>query len=997
MSLQAWGSTMRCYLGICGLAIALMSAVPAHALDPHLKISQYGHTAWRIKDGVFEGAPQVVTQSADGYLWIGTASNLVRFDGERFVPLIGRDEAPLRSNSIISLFAAPDGTLWVGSESAFGHRVDGKFTLMAPHRANQIVGRDGKIWYVRTRISDGGGPLCRVDGADVHCLGKNDGLPLTAADQLQVDADGGFWMGSSALVHWKDGAATVHFEGEFEKYRNIWGLGGIALGKDRSVWVSVPSQKPELALRHLTDGKWRDVTLPQPLPTTDQAQLFVDRENTLWIGTADRGVFRLVGDRLDHFASVDGLSGDYVQSFFEDSEGNLWVCTTRGLDVFRSLSVVDFTQREGLSADEAKSLLATDDGKLWIGNGAHLDWMSTTPPFATGHVAPPPQSRQVTSLARAKADALWVGVDDELLLHDAGRFQVVKRPDGASIGLTQMLADDASGGAVAAVERPHTLVHVGADRQVSAREDPDNVRAILMQDDVTWLATSDGRIIRERGGERTTFGPGARPLRITSMTSDPQRGLWLQTMEGLGYFADGEIRLLGTANGLPCTDVFALLIDDRSDFWLSMQCGYVHIARDDVKRWLADSAVVVPVRLFAAADGASAAYSDFAPRAARSSDGRLWFANGSTVQMIDPATIKPDDAPLPIHIEALHADRVAHASAPMLQLPPRTREVQFDWSAPTFAAPHNVAFRYRLGGYENNWQDAGERRQAFYNDLAPGQYRFEVTADRGARRWNGPVDTVTIDIAPAWFQTLWFRLAAACALLALAVLAYRWRMRRVSELARAHLKERIDERDRIARELHDTLLQSVQGLILHVHGAARRLPADAQVRRQLESTLQQAEATLSEGRDRVHAIRSRHGPATSLAHAFETVCAELAQIYPAAFDVRVSGAPRPLLTIVQDEAFWIAREALVNACRHAGASRIDVEIAYSRRSLQLRVVDDGSGIAGDAPTEEGHYGIMGMRERAQKIGARLAITPAQPRGTEIRLLVAAAVAYDTTM
>lgn len=956
------------WLWVLVLPVALGTWGPALALDPNLKIAQYGHTAWRVKDGLFQGVPQVVTQTKDGYLWIGTSSNLVRFDGIRFLPMIGRDERPLRNNSIISLLAASDGTLWVGSEAGLGHLVDGKLVSVAADRTNQMVEYAGNVWYVRSRISDGSGPLCHVDSGVVRCLGKEQGVPLLTADQIVLDNDGGLWISGVTLVHWKDGASTTYFEGEFDKYADVWSMGGIALGTDHSLWASVPSQKPELLLRHYKDGEWRDVTLPQSLPTEDRAQLFVDRNDTLWVGTTDRGLFRLVGDRIDRFSTADGLSGDDVLSFFQDAEGNLWVCTNAGLDMFRDLAVVDFTRREGLSANQVKSVLATPERKLWIGNGARLDWMSTEPPFATGHVDNF-HARQVTSLAPAKRDALWVGADNGLLLFANNRFQAAKRTDDSPIGLVQTLAADSNGEAWKAIPRAAGVIHVIDAQHVEVDDSGlPHVRAIATEKDgVIWLATAD-QLIRQDGEKRRVFDITDSKVTINAMIVDPEHGIWLTTLRGLGYFADGSLRMLDAASGLPCNNVFALVADIHADLWLSMECGIAHLTRDAVRRWIANPGAIVVSRLFDAADGANPAHSDFSPMATASPDGRLWFANGSILQMIDPATIKPNDLSLYTHIETLRADRTVYAIAPSTRLPPRTRDIEIDYSAPTYAAPRKVAFRYRLTGYEKNWQDAGERRQAFYNDLAPGEYLFEVTADRGARRWDGSVDSVLITIPPTFYQTSWFRLATTLAFLALLLIAYRQRIRRVSALALGRLKERIDERDRIARELHDTLLQSVQGLILHVHGAAAKLPASEPVRQQLEQTIQQAEAALSEGRDRVHAIRSHSSSAQSLAAALETISAELAQMYAATFEVRTAGTPRSLRAIVQDEAFWIAREAMINASRHAEASRIYVEITYSRRALQLSIVDDGIGIAlaETSSIDEGHYGIPGMQERAKR-------------------------------
>ena len=388
--------------------------------------------------------------------------------------------------------------------------------------------------------------------------------------------------------------------------------------------------------------------------------------------------------------------------------------------------------------------------------------------------------------------------------------------------------------------------------------------------------------------------------------------------------------------------------------------------------------------------------------AAYSEDGRVWFANGQVVQMVDPSTLPRKALPAPTYIESVIVDRREFTKRGDLELAPRPRDVQIDYTSPTFAIPQKVRFRYRLDSYDSDWHDAGMRRQAFYTDLPPGHYTFRVVAANSDGVWNETPTTLEFSIAPAYYQTNWFRALCAMLLLLLAWAGYQVRIRRLHRQFEMTLDARVAERTRIARDLHDTLLQSFHGLLLRFQTAFNLLPdRPAESKQVLASAIDQAAEAITEGRDAVQGLRTSATETNDLAESIRALGEELANESSdgASLRVEVQGTPRALHPIVRDEVFRIAGEALRNAFRHAAAKQIEVELRYDERQLRVRVRDDGKGIDPEvlrAEGREGHFGLRGMRERAKLAGGKLTVWSGLDTGTEVELSIPAPHAYSSS-
>jgi signal transduction histidine kinase len=519
-----------------------------------------------------------------------------------------------------------------------------------------------------------------------------------------------------------------------------------------------------------------------------------------------------------------------------------------------------------------------------------------------------------------------------------------------------------------------------------------------------WLGLASGDLAHLRNGRLSTvtFGHHANS-RVRAITVASDGSILGSTAFGVVGWNNGKQQILTVQNGLPCDTVNTVISDDAGNLWLYAQCGLIEIPKQQMQLWWEHPESKLSLRLFDILDGAEGGWAPF-NSSAKTSDGRLWFTNSSVVQVIDPARIPENSLPPPVDISVLVADRKAYPLESAIHLPPRTRDLEIDYTALSFAAPQKVLFRYVLEGHDAGWQEPGTRRQAFYNDLRPGAYRFRVIACNNDGVWNEAGAFLDFSILPAYYQTTWFRSSCAVAFLVLLWCAYQLRVRQLQRKFAGAVEVRVNERTRIARELHDTLLQSLHGLLMSFQRAANLLPErPVEAKLRLEGAIDEAAQAITEGREAVQGLRSSTTVTNDLALAIQTLGEELAAKQttqnPPLFNVAVEGTSRDLNPILRDDVYRIAGEALRNAFQHGQAKRIEVEIHYDERQLRVRIRDDGKGLSPEVFANNGragHWGLQGMRERAKLVGGHLEIWSELDSGTEIELRIPASIAYLTT-
>jgi len=988
-------------LAALGTVCVLLWCPHALALDPSLDVSQYAHTAWTYREGL-QGAIYTIAQTPDGYLWLGTQSGVVRFDGVRAVPLPLAPGQQLTNTAAAALLSAPDGTLWIGTLDGLVSWKNGQVTEY-PALAHRTIlallrDRDGTVWV--GGFGGATGILCAIGGRSTTCFG-DDGSLGTAVATLYEDSDGSLWVGAATgLWRWRPGPPTRYLATPITQF------GEMTQGDHGSGLIFAANSVRQITGRTVTDYRLHSVPLPLTAVT-----VLRDRNGGLWIGTTAHGLVYSYGGKTSMFTHNDGLSSDQVFALFEGREGTIWVATSDGLDQFRELPVTSLSVKEGISSTTASSVLAARDGSIWIGTADGLNrWDHGRTTIYRRQSNPGLPDDDIHSLFEDERGRIWVSSHSGLAMFEKGKFTAVP---SVPPGTKNAIAGDNHGGLWLSLfgTANYGLVHL-ADGKITEQVSWQRLGGgpgtglVPDPDGGVWTGLLSGGIAYFRAGEIRNLPlsderAGAR--KVLDISRGRDGSIWVATENGLSRIKNGRVATLTTANGLPCKTVHWIIEDDLSSYWLYTNCGLQRIARADLDAWTTDPKRMIQVTTFDADDGVRLVpiLKGFRPAVTKASDGKIWFVNGNTVSFLDPSHSDINTVPPPVHIEQIAVNGKPYDVSNRMRLPAGVRELLVDFTALSLAEPNKVRFRVKLEGQDRGWRELVNQRHVGYTNLAPGTYRFRVIACNNSEVWNEQGDVLDFSIAPAYYQTNWFRTACVAAFLAMIWGIYELRVRQLAAQFNMRLEERVSERTRIARDLHDTLLQSFQGLLLRFQAGINMLPErPADARRTLEDAVDRASEAITEGRDAVQGLRMSTVEKNDLAAAIRTVGEELAsaetnELSPN-FKVVVEGIPRNLHPILRDEVYRLAAEALRNVFRHAAAQNVEVEIRYDQKNFRLRVRDDGKGIHAEVlrgPGPEGHYGLHGMRERAKLVGGKLTIWTELDSGTEIELNIPGASAY----
>ena len=995
--------------------VTLFGTLPLFALDPSLDVSQYAHTAWTARDGFSVGAVFAMAQTPDGYLWLGSEFGLYRFDGVQ--PVLWQPPAGQQlPNKPYALLVTRDGTLWIGTFEGLVSWNGAKLTSypeIGPTFVTSLLeDHEGTVWVGTYSSEDVPARVCAIRAGNVQCEG-NDGAFGSFVWSLGEDGSGSLWAGTeSGLWRWKPGPPR--------QYAVAGGhVGDLTNAKDGSLLVGVTGAGLERLVRDKLEAypiyspADRNALLPRR--EIDSNKLLRDRDGGLWIGTHQRGLIHIHNGRTDVFTKSDGLSGDISCSLFEDREGNVWFASSRGLDRFRELPVATISRKQGLSSSYLSSLVAGADGSVWIGTHDGLTrWKNGKSTIFRKPNGLPDDF--VNSLFMDSRGRLWSSFSGHRLSYfKDGRF--VSVPGVPSEQVFCIAGDDKDN---LWLSGEKGLSHIRGGHLVenfpwSIMGRHQQAKIVAPNEGGVWLAFwANGGVLYFKDGQvRASFtaANGLGKGHVASIRLDQNGALWAATQEGgLSRIKDGRVSTLTTSNGLPCDTIHWSIEDDDHSVWLNAACGLVRIAHTEVDAWIADPRRRIETTVWDAADGVgltstSPAY--FNPPVAKSTDGKLWFLGGEGASVVDPHHLAFNKIPPPVHIEQIIADHKSYwrnlpdQAVSNLRLPARVRDLTIDYSALSLAAPEKNHFKYKLEGQDSDWREVVNDREVQYSNLSPGPYRFRVIAANNSGVWNETGDTLEFSIDPAYYQTSWFRALCVAAFMALLWAAYQLRVRRLHHEFDMTLEARVSERTRIARDLHDTMLQSFHGLLLRFQTVLLLLPErPIEAKEKLESAIEQAVGAITEGRDAVQGLRASTIEGNDLARSISTLGEELEEDSsnhrPVTFRVAVEGQARDFHPIVRDEIYKIAAEALRNAFHHARAKQVEVEIRYDHDQFRLRVRDDGKGMDAAVLSSdgfEGHYGLRGMRERATLMKGELAVWSEIDAGTEVELRVPANTAY----
>lgn len=971
---------------------------PAFALSRDRAISQFHHTAWTAKDG----APSQISalaQTEDGYLWIGTARGLFRFDGVRFERYHPPPGISLPAHNVYSLLATPDGGLWVSFRpSGVGFFKDGKATIFSrpselPTSQVYALARDleGGIW---AGTHDG---LAMLTGSKWTPIGTAWNFPPERIRALLVDREGTLWVATETTVHFLRRGSK-----QFVPTRAVVnGVTSLEEGPSGDIWVAEIGYGHFRPLVSGPSSRWGDFRVG-----VDSIDALIDRDGAFWLVRAAAGICRIrfpeqaprrridAGERrwIDHYKESDGLTGDVASALLEDREGNIWVGTAKGLDRFRYNAVVPVALPP---AHQKLTLLAGEAGEIWAASAAHhllARVRSEEIDFRNVHF-------QISSVHRDDRGDVWWGGAGGVVRQRGEEVTLFQQPaDTPSDYVWEIVRADEGGlwmglGDVG-------LVHF--DDGVWSRRPPpagllSRVPSATFQDAQgrIWFGYTENRVrVLDRGTVRAySSSDGLAIGRIRVIRGGGSR-FWVGGELGLALFEAGRFRTVVTSSGEGFGTVSGIVQTADGAVWLNEMRGIVRIPPDEVRK-LVGSDHRVSFELFDFLDGLPGApqMNWTVSTAIQATDGRLWFATDNGLAWTDPSKRTRNLVPPPVRIESVVADRT-YAPGESLVFPVGTEKVDIRYTALSLSMPERVTFRYQLEGVDKDWQEAGTRRETFYTPLRPGHYTFRVKAANNDGVWNDSGATIEFRIRPAFHQTPWFVLLCVAGGAAAMLLIYGLRMRQIAaRLQRLH-DERMDERVRIAHELHDTLLQGFLSVSMHLHVAVSRMPDDSPARPVVSTALTLIGEVSEEGRQALQGLRLAENE-EPLEQAFSRTRRELAVERKVGFRVLASGQSRSVHASVRDEIYRIGREALLNAFRHAEAENIEVELEYLDRRLILRIRDDGRGIDSSVlrSGRADHWGLAGMRERAERLGGQLKVTSRTGAGTEIELTVPGRLAY----
>ncbi len=1015
----------------CGLLLSLTwaaAASPAAADSVSASRSSTANTApavrpswarqaWSIEEGLPQNSVHAVLQTRDGLLWIATEGGLARFDGYSFQVLTHGNTPALPGDDLCCLAEDRAGGLWIGGSAGLVRYARGQFqaptlgppVANAPIRAMAAAG-DGSLLLLTT------GGLSRVAGTVVTTLIP---VPPGGAAALGQVADGSVWFAAGGSLSRYIGGG-VRASGTTIPAA----VTGMADGPGGALWLRTAREVLQLLPSGQPGRTWR---IGADLPGTRVESLHGDRLGRVWVGT-NAGLVRLSPtDAADAPKAEPQLPGDNVLAVTVDSEGDVWAGTaSSGLHVLRPQR---FGTLPEMLDDAVTSLAETTNGDVWMGTREDglRRFVRAPRGLPRGLVVRPAgssglASQIILSLAAGGHNDVWVGTPDGLSHLEAnGRVTTVTSSNGLPDDFVRSLLAEPDGSLWVGTRRGLALWRGGKPVRTWTRENGlpgDLIGAMLRlpgtagpdpgpdarSDAGLWVATLGGlaELAADGGVRAFTARDGLAGDVVTSLASDGAGRLWIGSRDGgLTLRAGGRFTRF-TGHGLPAS-VESVLPDGRGDLWLTTRHGVDRVAIEALLRCAASGAAPrqsqtpplprcdLPLTHFGYADGLRT--EDLSalghPAALRARDGELWFATRRGVAIADPAEPLPPDALPPVIVEAVEVDdRPQPLGAAPLTIPPGHDRLAVSYAGIHLRAPSRVSYRYRLAGFDPGWIAAGSRRTAFYTNLPPGRYTFTVEASVREGVWTSASAALELRILPPFYRRWWFYLLCVLAAGGLAWAIYYLRLRQI----RSRFDAVLAERNRIAREIHDTLAQDFVAVSLQLELAAQRLGRSdvPGASAQLDTTRKLVREGLAEARESIWQLR-----ATAAADSLPT---RLARVVDRAADrangrgagltarFRVHGSYRALAPALEGELLRIAGEAINNALRHAGATRLDVELSYSPRDLLLTVTDNGQGFAGAAP--EGHFGLRGMRERAAAIGGELLLRSAPGEGTVVSLRTA---------
>ena len=963
--------------GACAAAVVTNGVVP------------YSVRAWQTDDGLPQNSVHAITQSREGYLWVGTHEGLARFDGVRFAALGENAPPELKRGWITALCAGRDGSVWIGCEGyGLARFKEGKFTRFSEADgllSNQIrcllEGRDGSLW-----IGSEAGVTRYHDGKFRNFTEKN-GLASNSVRGLCEDHEGNLRIATAR------GLCRMDKEGTISTFNIMLGrsansLKFVCADHHGRIWTGSSE-----GLNCVEGESIVTYGVAQGLPDTVVTAGIEDRSGQLWVGTY-RGVTRLVEGKPVVRPNHDEAYEDLIYSLFEDREGNIWVGAQDGLYMLTPARFTAYTTLQGLTRNNAMSVFEDSLGTIWIGTwGGGLNRMQgeTIMPYGPGGSGP--SQDQVLALHEGRDGSLWVGLDHGAGMNRLkdGPVNLFPRQPGLIDAAIRVIHEDRQG-----------VLWIGTSRGLNTYKEGkfatytkanglagDFVWALLEDSDgAIWIGT-DGGLSRWQGGQfsNLTTRDGLSHNNVNALYQDRERTLWIGTRGGgLNRYQAGKFTAYTTRQGLFSDEIYELVEDDFGCFWMSCRKGIFRVNKKELEGFDPNAGKELACSAFGRADGLPSVQCNGVakPAGCKGRAGRLWFPTIRGVVAVEPG-IKTNERPPPVYIEevladgkSLGRDSLAASETLRLTVPPGQRGLEIHYTALSFQAPRKNRFKYLLEGVDPGWVDAGARRLATYNHLAPGQYRFRVTACNNDGVWNEAGTMLSFVLLPYYWQTWWFKLVlAATAVLGLTLL-YRLRVTRLRELEALRIQ--------IAANLHDDVGARLTKVAMVTELAERETPEGHPNKPHIRNIFKTVREITQAMDEIVWTINPKNDTLDNLA----TYIFQYAQDYfqdtgiSCRLDVPAQLPDRPISTEARHNLFMSVKEALNNILKHSRATEARLGLAAAEGRMTITIVDNGCGFVLDPARGKGN-GLGNMAQRLAKIGGRLVLESEPGRGTRIQM------------
>jgi signal transduction histidine kinase/ligand-binding sensor domain-containing protein len=962
--------------------------------------------SWTVREGVPPGLWQV-RQATDGFLWLATETGLYRFDGiafTKYVPPNG--QKLLKEGPITALAATSDGGLWIayrfGGTSFIHHGAVTNYP--AAHNFTEtffilVEDRDGNLWGATStglfRYHDG--LWSRVDVSLKQPINHVNHVRLMASGDLWVD-DGTTY--SVLFLHGKLFQNTGLPSGKLD-------ITGANIG-----WLSRDGIGLFPVLRG-TDGVW---SVGKQILKENISSITHTRDGSLWFGAHD-GIWRIRNinafatepfqpSALQSVRKTDGLSGDFVYALTVDREGSVWALTPNGLDQFRKTTLSSVA----LPPDMQHPFLIDEGTSVLVGTAFYSSAMlARVSQQGVESIPTPSLSLGIHQMYRDSRGGVWINAAGKLWFLTGKKIVPVKGPPG--------LADDAL--KIHAITMDHagtlwmSVLLNGSDKIYMLAKDgswsefhgldgyPSFVASSMMTDHAgsIWVATGTSRIFKIEGNHVQSFdrrqGVDSGGVTLLDEVNDH---IWIGGAENLDYFSKGRFRRISYEDGSPIAGTTGVAETPDGDVWLNCARGILRITGAEIRNALLQDKTNVHTTTFNYLDGAfeTPVIRLQSSTIAHTQDGRIYFLGRQGLSWIDPSHLQKNDIPPGVVVTSMTVDGRVHENPSALRLEKGVQNLQINYTATSLLIPERVRFRYKLEGFDPDWQDVGTRRAAYYTHLPPGRYAFRVMASNNDGVWSVSPASLDFYLPPTFLQSIWFKILCFVTLAGIFSTLYLFRIRFLTAQIRQRLFERLAERERIARDLHDTFFQGIQGLFLRFNTGAAMLSAEEPARRIFMDALEQSDRVMAEGRELVLDLRSDDTVTASLAEDLARVGQQPSEAPLPAYKVFAIGQVRPVHPVCGTELLRIGQEAVHNAFKHANAGAVEVEVLYEKEFLKMRIRDDGQGMDEKVIREgrrPGHLGLIGMNERAARIGARYRLWSKKGQGTEIEVEVPAKIAY----